>query len=636
MTIPFLSYFKKVLAKEPATAPVPTHARVEKPSSERLSKTVTPNATRAPQPADPYRLAAAGPASRTVAFSTPAPAPRDLPPAVAFALEPKVERAISLELSEVMRHMPAGFVRTVEKGDASRRVLLKASELERGMACGKPSVSIATIYEQAPEIFVRPLSPSDCSQVELPFQKVMEQFSSLHVRTDQKREVAVPQVETPFLKLTLEDDTRFGTVTEVLATAPTAPVRLQPATAETLAAAEPEPAAPEKSSPPVPARIPFNLSPKGTDAPANEGVPASGGPSVPTSAPCAPTRIPFNTSELDEAAPPALDAWLTAENFTGEAVPAPDQIQESKGPKDEGIKIALALKPILKSLPPFQVTSDISGVSEDARLEVPFALIEPQLASGKVALRPQEFIAALPEEYRGVFDAREAGTTVPLPLQEVLRNLPEASLQMRADQVEQEQGENFATPFSTKAEEDAKRFASPEGAGARGSVLASAPPPAATEVPAEQPAQPAVAEQPAQPSVPAARTALQSALDTDDELDAKTAVAHVNRMPGVDACALMFSDGLSLAGNLPERYQADGLCAMAPSFLQRIENHMVEAKLGALRAMTLSCTEAAITFFIHDNLCLAALHSKEELASDVRERLDRALRELSKKYSHPV
>jgi predicted regulator of Ras-like GTPase activity (Roadblock/LC7/MglB family) len=98
----------------------------------------------------------------------------------------------------------------------------------------------------------------------------------------------------------------------------------------------------------------------------------------------------------------------------------------------------------------------------------------------------------------------------------------------------------------------------------------------------------------------------------------------------------MFGDGLSLAGTLPEEYQADGLCAMAPSLLQRIENHMIETKLGALRALTLSCSNAAVTFFMQDNLCLAALHSKEELASDVRERLARAVEELSKKYSNPA
>ena len=45
-----------------------------------------------------------------------------------------------------------------------------------------------------------------------------------------------------------------------------------------------------------------------------------------------------------------------------------------------------------------------------------------------------------------------------------------------------------------------------------------------------------------------ARTALQVAFDTDETLDAKSIVAHASRLPGVSACAIVFSDGLSLAG----------------------------------------------------------------------------------------
>ena len=132
------------------------------------------------------------------------------------------------------------------------------------------------------------------------------------------------------------------------------------------------------------------------------------------------------------------------------------------------------------------------------------------------------------------------------------------------------------------------------------------------------------------------RTPLQKAFDTDDELDAKTVVMHVGKLDGVEGCAVMFGDGLSLAGNLPAGYDADGLCAMAPSLLQRIDNHMVETQLGALRGMTLSCTKAAITFFMHDNLCLAALHGKEQLAGEVRDQLGLTVQELSRQYSHPA
>ncbi len=714
MTIPFLDFFKKKVSKgQPVAVIDAPFVPLEKPASERFSKTVMPNASRTPGPDDPFQDIDLSPGS---GFSEPASRPsisfngptNDLPRAVALALEPKVERAISLDLADVVSHMPEGMVRALEGADATRRVLLKASELERGMATGKPSVSIATIYQQVPEIFLKTIAPTDNAQVRLPFEKVMEGFSALHVRDDQNREQTVPQVVTPFLQVTLEDNEKFGIKTEefqMVSDLP--PVRVEPATAEALAAAEPEPAAPEKAVLPAgprpikfpvstdpasngnspgagsvasPSRIPFKLSPKGTDRPANERVPASGGPSVPTSVPA---RIPFKLSSPNDAKP----APWAATDTVGDQEPAAASIAAPTGL--ESTKISLALKPILQSLLPLQLTGDISVVPDDACIEILFSLLEPQLASGRVSLKPGEFAKNLSEKYRGLFNADETLEPVPLPLPEILKKLPTASLRFRADQVEQEKGVDYMTPFSLKAEEDAERMkvaatpvpkpvvppppafdlipeldppvvekpvAAPikmepvavmETAAVEDPVPASAlatPEPEPAPVIEKQPEPaitPAAAEVKAAAEVETApssgtRSALQTALDTDDELDAKAVVAHVTKMSGVQACAIMFGDGLSLAGNLPEMYEADGLCAMAPSLLQRIDNHMVETKLGALRAMTLSCAQAAVTFFMHDNLCLAALHTKDELASDVRERLARAVHELSVKYSHPA
>ena len=100
--------------------------------------------------------------------------------------------------------------------------------------------------------------------------------------------------------------------------------------------------------------------------------------------------------------------------------------------------------------------------------------------------------------------------------------------------------------------------------------------------------------------------------------------------------ARLFGDGLSLAGSLPAELETDGICAMAPSLMQRIENHLVDTKLGPLRGMTLSCVKGAITFYMHENLCLAALHSDVDLPGESRDRLGRIVHELSRKYSHPI
>src|SRR5947209_1121024 len=103
MTIPFIDLFKKVTEKVTArffasAAPGPARVesvRVKKPSGERLSKTVRPNATRSLATSDPFRVTA-GPASSDPSARQLGPRKiqsgagsgasrsRDLPPALAF------------------------------------------------------------------------------------------------------------------------------------------------------------------------------------------------------------------------------------------------------------------------------------------------------------------------------------------------------------------------------------------------------------------------------------------------------------------------------------------------------------------------------------------------------------------------
>jgi predicted regulator of Ras-like GTPase activity (Roadblock/LC7/MglB family) len=280
-----------------------------------------------------------------------------------------------------------------------------------------------------------------------------------------------------------------------------------------------------------------------------------------------------------------------------------------------------------------QLTGDPGCVPSDVRLELPFALVEPQLASGRVTITAKVFEVSMPVSFRGLFQAGPGAVDVLLPLQEVLKNLPATSLRMRDDQEEQEAGQNFATPFSAKADEDAKRF----------NVPATPVPKSVVPEPVPDVAEPpetGIAGGKAEDDAPAAerplRTPLQVALNTDEKLDAKGVVALINKIPGVKSGALLFGDGLSLAGTLPPELETEGICAMAPSLMQRLENHLVDTKLGLLRGMTLSCTKGAITFYMHENLCLAALHADLDLPGETREKLSRIVHEMSRKYSHPV
>ena len=688
MTIPFLDTLKKKLGRPQKTAPaapVSAPRPVEKRSSERLSKTVMPNTTRTVLPQESFEMAAhSGPvsataaiapsaAARPVAFSLASPSEPSLglPPAVARALEPEVERVISLDLREVVHQVPNGWIRPVSEAEAGRRVLLKAAELEKGMSNGRPTVSLTSIYKQVPEIFLQPVPDAENSQVPLPFNKVLEQFTGLQTRADQQRDQVVPQVETPFLRVTLEDNSKFGTKFGPIETSDAPPVKVQPALAETIAAAEPEALVREKVAPapisiakPAPARvrltlphqnngdapvaqtaappaspapaatptrIAFKISPIGTGAPASERVPASSGPSVPNTV----KPVAFSLDAAVSEPSKKSDEWLTKENFPDESAAIPQAAQPIAAPnesKAQGAqaerKVSLPLKPILQSLPPFQLTDDITAVPADAKIEFPFSLVGPQLASGRVAINPDDFGAALPAEYKNLFTAEQIATPIALPLQEVLKSLPAAILRMRDDQEEQEKGGNFETPFAAKAQEDAQRFkvATPAP------VLPAVTEPQRVDGGAAQALQSnrAAVTDPGYTERPAAEPA-----EAAGETTAKAIVTRASKMAGVKACAIMFADGLSLAGNLPEEYEAEGLCAMAPTLLQRIENHMTETQLGGVRAMTLFCTRAAISFFMDENLCLAALHS-QDLSADVRAELERALHDLSQKYSHPA
>ena len=224
------------------------------------------------------------------------------------------------------------------------------------MASGSPAVSLHSIYQQVPEIFLRcDRAEATKAQVALPFNKVLEQFTNFQVRADQERSDAVPQVETPFLKVTTRRQLTISAT-------PVAPVPIVRESADAVRSrrtfrldrslmpvrlplpdqAEEQrrfdgmaPRMPSRSSTPCCAYIRASkISPNGTGVPAPERVPASSGPSVPTFSPRRlpppPARIPFKMS------PPSNDLrksrpWLTAETFA--VTPAPRLQFPADGPR---------------------------------------------------------------------------------------------------------------------------------------------------------------------------------------------------------------------------------------------------------------------------------------------------------------
>jgi predicted regulator of Ras-like GTPase activity (Roadblock/LC7/MglB family) len=642
MTIPFLDLFKKLTGRfasataEPPAPAIPTRV-VKKPASERLSKTVLPHATRSFSPPDPFRSAAGATSARTstpplelgarrITASPKRPQSSHLPPALARALEPKLERAISLRIADFIDRVPAGYIKPVEILDASARVSLKASEIEKGMPEQNPTISLPSLYQQVPEIFLRNVRPDDETRVALPYEKVLEQFKSANVRSDQLRDPAVPQLDTPILKATIQDSERFGTKIEPIETSALPSIPMKTATAESIAAAEPDaivqettkstslghpvislysPELKSKSEPPSPrspsrtGSIPFEVSPNGTGASATERVPASSGPPVPTPLPFTPDlpKIAFQPSVEKPKAP------LT-KTPARPLAPKPETI--SAPAKDE-TPITLSLKVVLQNLPAFQLDGDVGTVSDEDRLTLPLALIETQLASGRISIAPEIFQAALPEKHRGLFQVDEAKTPVGLPLEEVLKNLPATILKLRDDQEDFALDADFETPFSIKAKEDAQRLA-------------------ADKAPAEKTSDKTTGQ-----SVVEAKIDIEPAVEK--KIDPKEIVAEASGLPGVKACAITFSDGLSLAGELPEEIAAEGLCAMAPPLLERITQHVRETKLGSLTAVTLYTNGSAVSFFARGNICLTALHTEGSLPPGTRTQIAELVEKLSRAYA---
>jgi len=627
-----------------------------------------PNVTRTIAPQDPLETASANttaPSAATTAKTGPrmislgatqlSRQSKDLPPAIALALEPKVERAISLQLSDIIEQVPVGYIKSEESFDPTQRILLKAVEIEKGMAARNPSVALASVYEQIPEIFLRSVEITDQTRIALPFEKVLEQFNRVQVRRDQLRDNIVPQVDTPFLVVALEECEKFGTTIEPLQSSALPSVKVEAASAESFAAAEPEAAESETAaapSPPrsgisllesdvseelphhlapAPARIPFHLPPKGTGAPASERVPASSGPPVLPSVPPSPRkrtlRNPYETVPFDQVQFSDLEKRSTSDrpaeldrprrrkptesdNLDLITAPVPDTPPVAKTapvpatpPKAEE-KIELSLRVLLQNLPAFQLKGDPSLAPEGAKVSLPFSPIADQLVTGRIIVPPKIFHEAIPTDYRYLFRPDEAETPVMLPLQEVLKNVPAAALQMRTDQEALVENETIETPFSIQAEEDARRFRGEE-------------PPALNLVSDSQ------------------ATIDQKPPEEVEKVDAKEVVARATKLPGVNGCAITFADGLSLAGNLPPAISADGLCAVAPTLLQRIERHMFDTKLGPLNSMTLHGATSAVTFFMRGNICLSALHTTEELAAETHRQLAKMVDELSRTYSQP-
>ncbi|HEY1583958.1 MAG TPA: hypothetical protein VGF73_12760 [Chthoniobacterales bacterium] len=663
MNLPFLRFFKKDSAPATEVEAAPRRiVAIEKPASERLGKTVMPNSSRVIG-SEPVRNFSVPPSSSAGHAIAPPPVPVTAPTPVAprkISLGANVgeaairiadagERTIALQLADLIPHIPEGKLAPVQI-DPHHRVLFNASEMERGMAIGRPTVPLRAIYQQVPEFFTAEIDQADKTEVTLPFGKVLEQFASLQVRPDQVSEETVPVVDTPFLKAAIEDGERLGVSVEP---EPKARFEAPSATTETASvipkkisppmpspALEPKPVKPiglsipsaetSGNAPTAPAPIRLEvpttrpplvpkISPNGTGAPASERVPASSGPSVPTPLP-SPFAPPPAARVSFKVTPPSNDL---RELFAPKAPAAISPASTStSSPANDGPRVRLPLRNVLRGIPPFQISGPVEEVPESVEIEFPFSIVEPQLSLGKISVSPAQFTAALPEEFRSRFQLEDREMPVALPLQDVLARLPNESIQLRGDQEEAEVAHNFETPFSQKAAEDAARFQPPAAPIARKAE------PIASNLAESAPAPIKIAF----PTGPEAKPIAKA----EEKSDPKLIVARASTLPGVSSCAVVFSDGLSLAGNIAAEHGLEPLCAMAPSIMKRIGDQLAASDLGSVNSVTLSCANTSISFFAEGNICLAALHTAGELTSETRLGLHATTQELARNYTQPA
>jgi hypothetical protein len=95
---------------------------------------------------------------------------------------------------------------------------------------------------------------------------------------------------------------------------------------------------------------------------------------------------------------------------------------DSKSPFGEE-EIQLRLVAILPGCPAEIITAPLPPVADDVRITLPFAPIDRQLARGLVEVSSRRFVSVLPVALQPFFSPRD-GVKVPLPLEEILKNIP--------------------------------------------------------------------------------------------------------------------------------------------------------------------------------------------------------------------
>ena len=283
------------------------------------------------------------------------------------------------------------------------------------------------------------------------------------------------------------------------------------------------------------------------------------------------------------------------------STPPPDEVAP---PPSAEPTISLQLQPILKMLPlNLEQPALRSIVDHDTEIALPLKLIQSQLSSGRVVIKAAALLESVPEHIRAALSEIDPGTKVLIPLEEIFPNLPNDAIKLRNDQIIEDPGEIQQTPFTEKAQEDARRFA---------------------ELGARTPPRPPIAD----PDTGFAH--LSSIFVTDESLDLPAVLAKVAQLPDIKACVLTAGDGRIVAGSLGNKRLDDGLPKLIAGLFDQTGAKLHEAGLSPLQTITCSSRDEQLSSFGQDKVYLTVLHAHRPFKPGVREKIFRVVEELAK------
>ena len=346
----------------------------------------------------------------------------------------------------------------------------------------------------------------------------------------------------------------------------------------------------------------------------------------------------MDQQQTDEGAKPS-DKPQPPSTTNGEMQP-PEAHPNRTG---RGRNLRIALSPILRHLPPELNRTALHNVAgSNSEIELPFELIESQLANGRVTVPLSIFLEALPETIRNAFTEVDQSTQVPIPLKEIFRHLPSDALPLRADQEVDEVGDPIDTPFTTTAREDAERFRNAASTVEKSDQESAQPEPGHSFAQSEKTEAPSDTPEPVipapEPEIPAAKTepnfsALQTVFLTDERLDLPTIIDKISALPGLQTALLHTADGRRLTGAIGDDQLERTVLTLFPVLFGDVKTKLDDRACPGLETLTFCWRQEQISLFSDGRLCLSVRHSRRPFKPGVREKLSLILSRLAEALS---